>query len=187
MTASTSLVTGTDFITVSTKDIDAAVDFYGKVLGLPESKRWGSMPAVEFETGNVGLTQRLCDLLADAGSMAPILYASSIQAANDNSYGRSKAAAEQVLLDHAAATGTPVAVFRLPNVFGKWTRISYNSAVATFCHRIARGETIDIHDPAAPLRLPLGKEAVARIRTKLERQLADMESTMALTLSTAYP
>ena len=53
MTASTSLVTGTDFITVSTKDIDAAVDFYGKVLGLPESKRWGSMPAVEFETGNL--------------------------------------------------------------------------------------------------------------------------------------
>lgn len=53
MTASTSLVTGTDFITVSTRDIDAAVDFYGKVLGLPESKRWGNMPAVEFETGNL--------------------------------------------------------------------------------------------------------------------------------------
>ena len=53
MTASTTLVTGTDFITVSTKDIDAAVDFYGKVLGLSESKRWGSMPAVEFETGNL--------------------------------------------------------------------------------------------------------------------------------------
>ena len=53
MTASTSLVTGTDFITVSTRDIDAAVDFYGKVLGLPEGKRWGSMPAVEFETGNL--------------------------------------------------------------------------------------------------------------------------------------
>lgn len=107
----------------------------------------------EFETGNVGLTQRLCDLLAAAGSTAPILYASSIQAENDNPYGRSKAAAEQVLLDHAKATGTPVAVFRLTNVFGKWTRISYNSAVATFCHRIARGEAIDIHDPAAPLRL----------------------------------
>ena len=53
MTASTSLVTGTDFITVSTKDIDAAVDFYGTVLGLPEGKRWGNMPAVEFETGNL--------------------------------------------------------------------------------------------------------------------------------------
>jgi catechol 2,3-dioxygenase-like lactoylglutathione lyase family enzyme len=53
VTASTSLVTGTDFITVSTKDIDTAVDFYGDVLGLPESKRWGNMPAVEFETGNL--------------------------------------------------------------------------------------------------------------------------------------
>lgn len=107
----------------------------------------------EFETGNVGLTRRLCDLLTAAGNTAPILYSSSIQAANDNPYGRSKATTEQVLLDHAAATGTPVAVFRLPNVFGKWTRISYNSAVATFSHRIARGQAIEIHDPAAPLRL----------------------------------
>lgn len=107
----------------------------------------------EFEIGNVGLTRRLCDLLAAAGSTAPILYASSIQAADDHPYGRSKAAAEAVLLGHAAVTGTPVAIFRLPNVFGKWTRISYNSAVATFCHRAARGETIDIRAPAAPLRL----------------------------------
>ena len=53
MTTQTSLVTGVDFITVSTKDFDAAVDFYGKVLGLQESKRWGQMPAVEFETGNL--------------------------------------------------------------------------------------------------------------------------------------
>jgi predicted enzyme related to lactoylglutathione lyase len=53
MTTSTPLVTGTDFITVSTKDFDAAVEFYGNVLGLPESKRWGEMPAAEFETGNL--------------------------------------------------------------------------------------------------------------------------------------
>jgi catechol 2,3-dioxygenase-like lactoylglutathione lyase family enzyme len=53
MTTSTPLVTGTDFITVSTKDFDAAVEFYGNVLGLPESKRWGDMPAAEFETGNL--------------------------------------------------------------------------------------------------------------------------------------
>ncbi len=55
MTASTPLITGTDFITVATEDIDAAVAFYGGVLGLPESKRWGQMPAVEFETGNLTL------------------------------------------------------------------------------------------------------------------------------------
>jgi catechol 2,3-dioxygenase-like lactoylglutathione lyase family enzyme len=53
MTTSTSLVTGTDFITVGTQDFDAAVKFYGDVLGLPESKRWGQMPAAEFETGNL--------------------------------------------------------------------------------------------------------------------------------------
>jgi catechol 2,3-dioxygenase-like lactoylglutathione lyase family enzyme len=53
MTTQTSLVTGVDFITVATKDFDAAVDFYGTVLGLEESKRWGQMPAVEFETGNL--------------------------------------------------------------------------------------------------------------------------------------
>jgi len=53
MSSDTQLVTGTDFITVSTKDLDAAVEFYGGVLGLPESKRWGNMPAVEFETGNL--------------------------------------------------------------------------------------------------------------------------------------
>jgi catechol 2,3-dioxygenase-like lactoylglutathione lyase family enzyme len=55
MTTSTPLITGTDFITISTKDIDTAVDFYGGVLGLEESKRWGKMPAVEFETGNLTL------------------------------------------------------------------------------------------------------------------------------------
>src|SRR5918994_6319674 len=53
MTTSTSLITGTDFITVSTRDFDAAVEFYGTVLGLPLSKRWGQMPAAEFETGNL--------------------------------------------------------------------------------------------------------------------------------------
>jgi catechol 2,3-dioxygenase-like lactoylglutathione lyase family enzyme len=53
MTSSTPLITGTDFITLSTKDIDAAVEFYGGVLGLAELKRWGQMPAVEFETGNL--------------------------------------------------------------------------------------------------------------------------------------
>jgi catechol 2,3-dioxygenase-like lactoylglutathione lyase family enzyme len=53
MTTSTRLITGTDFITVSTRDFDAAIEFYGGVLGLPESKRWGQMPAVEFETGNL--------------------------------------------------------------------------------------------------------------------------------------
>ncbi len=108
---------------------------------------------VEFETGNARLTQKLCDLLAAAGNTARIIYSSSTQADRDQPYGRSKAMAEQALLAHSEATGAPVAIFRLPNVFGKWARPDYNSAVATFCHRIARGEAIEIHDPSVVLAL----------------------------------
>lgn len=107
----------------------------------------------DFERGNVGLTERLCALLAEAGNRAPIIYSSSIQADRDHPYGRSKAAAEAMLRAHAQATGAPVAIFRLPNVFGKWARPEYNSAVATFSHRIARGQAIEVHDRAAPIRL----------------------------------
>ncbi|UIJ44428.1 NAD-dependent epimerase/dehydratase family protein [Sphingomonas cannabina] len=107
----------------------------------------------EFETGNVGLTRQLCTMLAEAGNPAPIIYSSSIQADRDQPYGNSKVAAEAVLLTHGEASSAPIAIFRLPNVFGKWARPNYNSAVATFCHRVARGETIEIHDPSATLRL----------------------------------
>jgi UDP-2-acetamido-2,6-beta-L-arabino-hexul-4-ose reductase len=79
--------------------------------------------------------------------------ASSTRAADDSPYGASKRAAEDELLACADQTGSPVAIFRLPNIFGKWCRPNYNSAVATFCHNIARGLPISIHDPAAPLSL----------------------------------
>ncbi|QPQ54434.1 NAD-dependent epimerase/dehydratase family protein [Allosphingosinicella flava] len=107
----------------------------------------------EFAMGNVELTQRLCDLLARAGNRAPILYSSSIQAGHDHPYGQSKAAAEDAQLDYSSRMNSPVAIFRLPNVFGKWARPNYNSAVATFCHRVARDEPIEVHDAAAALQL----------------------------------
>jgi UDP-2-acetamido-2,6-beta-L-arabino-hexul-4-ose reductase len=80
-----------------------------------------------------------------------VIGASSQKAVEHTLYGRSKLAAEQVLLDLGDAA--TVSVWRLPNVFGKWARPEYNSAVTTFCHNLARGLPIDIHDPAAPLRL----------------------------------
>lgn len=107
----------------------------------------------EFVTGNTGFTKALCAALEGAGNKAPVVFTSSIHAVADNPYGASKRAAEDVLLDHSERTGTTVHVFRLPNTFGKWARPNYNSAVATFCHNIARGEPIAIHDPAARLRL----------------------------------
>lgn len=107
----------------------------------------------EFEQGNVGFTETLTSALAEAANRAPIVFTSSTQAERDNPYGRSKRAAEDALFAHAEATGAPVRVFRLPNVFGKWARPNYNSAVATFCHNIARGLPITVNDPDAALTL----------------------------------
>jgi len=107
----------------------------------------------EFHSGNVGLTETLVAELRAIGRQVPIVYTSSTQAALDNPYGASKSAAEQVLLDYQHTNGAPVYLFRLPNVFGKWCRPFYNSAVATFCHQIARNESISIHNPDVPLRL----------------------------------
>jgi len=107
----------------------------------------------DYAEGNTGTTERLCAILAATGRSQPVIYSSSTQAALDNAYGRSKRGAEEALLAHAEATGAPVHLFRLPNVFGKWSRPNYNSAVATFCHNIARGLPVTIHDPAAPLHL----------------------------------
>jgi UDP-2-acetamido-2,6-beta-L-arabino-hexul-4-ose reductase len=105
----------------------------------------------EFASGNAGLTQMLCESLR--GRATPVAFSSSTQAELDNPYGLSKRAAEQALLQHAQQNGAPVYLFRLTNVFGKWARPHYNSAVATFCHNIARQQPITVNDPASPLRL----------------------------------
>jgi UDP-2-acetamido-2,6-beta-L-arabino-hexul-4-ose reductase len=107
----------------------------------------------EFEEGNVGFTAMLCDELLALGRAAPIVFASSTQALLDNPYGRSKRAAEQAIERYAASAGAPTAILRLCNVFGKWARPNYNSAVATFCHNIARGLPIEISHREAPLKL----------------------------------
>jgi UDP-2-acetamido-2,6-beta-L-arabino-hexul-4-ose reductase len=103
--------------------------------------------AAEFQTGNVDLTARLCQLIQDADRPIPILFASSTQAELDNPYGVSKRQAEAVLADYARQSGARVCIFRLPNVFGKWCRPNYNSVVATFCHNIAHDLPISISDP----------------------------------------
>ncbi len=128
-----------------------AVDGAGFVFHLAGVNR--PQDPAEFDAGNTDFTGGLCDALTAAGCRSPIVYASSTQAVLDNAYGRSKKAAEDRLLQHAQATGTPVHLFRLPNVFGKWSLPHYNSAVATFCHQVARGLPVTVNDPAASLRL----------------------------------
>lgn len=106
-----------------------------------------------FHTGNVGLTEEIVAALNNLGRSVPIAYTSSIQAEVDNPYGVSKSAAENVLREYQNKTGVSVYIYRLPNVFGKWCRPNYNSAVATFCHNIANNLPITINDANAPLRL----------------------------------
>lgn len=119
----------------------------------------------EFETGNRGLTASLVDALKSSGNKAKVLISSSTQAELENDYGRSKLGAEQELERLNAENGNPVAIFRLTNVFGKWARPNYNSAVATFAYNIGRDEPIQINDPGRVMELVYIDDVV---RTLLE-------------------
>lgn len=111
------------------------------------------LDVAEFAEGNHHATEALIAAIEAGGRAIPIAFASTSRAAEGTPYGRSKKAAEDALLDYAGRTGAAVHLFRLTNVFGKWARPNYNSAVATFCHNIARGLPISVNDPAAPLLL----------------------------------
>lgn len=108
---------------------------------------------VDFYAGNVGLTESLCNAIRATKKLIPIVFTSSIQAELDNEYGKSKLAAENALLSLQKETGNPVYIYRLPNVFGKFARPNYNSAIATFCHNITRELPIKINDPSAVISL----------------------------------
>ena len=123
----------------------------------------------DFAAGNADFTLALCDALSASGRAIPVAYASSIQAERDNPYGLSKRQGEAHLTAYGERTGAPVALYRLANVFGKWSRPNYNSAVATFCHNIARGLPIRIDQPDAPMRLVYVDDVVTEIRRFLDQ------------------
>jgi len=126
----------------------------------------------EFNAGNAGLTRELVGHIARQGRAIPVVFASSAQAERDNPYGLSKRAAENALLAHRNATASPVYIYRLANVFGKWCRPNYNSVVATFCHNIARDFPITVHDPAASVSLVYIDDVVEEFTRVLERNQA---------------
>ena len=107
----------------------------------------------EFVAGNAELSQVLSDAVRNSGRRIRVILTSSTQACMDNPYGLSKRQAEQALQALAGENGVSIHVFRLPNVFGKWCKPNYNSAVATFCHNIARGIPIQINAPDAAVTL----------------------------------
>ena len=107
----------------------------------------------DFMRGNFGFASTLLATLKKHGNTCPVMISSSIQAALDNPYGESKRAGEQLLFDYAEETGAKVLVYRFPNLFGKWSRPNYNSAVATFCNNIANDLPITVNDPSVVMHL----------------------------------
>ncbi|MQR01321.1 UDP-2-acetamido-2,6-beta-L-arabino-hexul-4-ose reductase [Glaciimonas soli] len=134
----------------------AEADFIFHLAGInrPETE-------VEFKEGNADLTLALCNAVRASGRSVPIVYTSSIQAERDNLYGTSKRLAEVALRELTVATSVATYIYRLPNVFGKWCRPNYNSAVATFCHNIAHDLPIQINDPSAEIQLVYVDDVIA--------------------------
>jgi UDP-2-acetamido-2,6-beta-L-arabino-hexul-4-ose reductase len=136
----------TDFKLLDTYCKDA--DFVFHLAGVNRPKEQS-----EFMEGNFGFTSKLLDTLKKHNNTCSIMISSSIQAEFDNLYGASKKAGEDLLLRYSKETGSKVHIYRFPNVFGKWCRPNYNSAVATFCHNIAHDLPIQVNDANVPMTL----------------------------------
>ncbi|EJT5936558.1 NAD-dependent epimerase/dehydratase family protein [Clostridium perfringens] len=124
----------------------------------------------EFFKGNTGLTEEIIEILKENNKNTSILITSSIQADLDNAYGQSKKGAEEALIRYMADTKGNVFIFRLPNVFGKWCRPNYNSAIATFCHNISRGEEVWISDPSKEMTLVYIDDVVRNIKNVIDNE-----------------
>ena len=126
----------------------------------------------EFMAGNFGFTSVLLDTLKKHKNTCPVMLSSSIQATcigrYDSDYGRSKKAGEELVFAYGEETGAKVLVYRFPNLFGKWCRPNYNSAVATFCHNTANDLPITVNDPAVQLELLYIDDLVAEMLDALE-------------------
>lgn len=107
----------------------------------------------EYMDGNFGFTSTLLGTLRKHSNTCPVMISSSTQAALDNPYGQSKKAGEDLMFAYSAETGAKVMVYRFPNVFGKWCRPNYNSAVATFCHNIAHDMPVTVNDRSVMMTL----------------------------------
>lgn len=131
----------------------AATDFVFNLAGVNRPKT-----QEEFMQGNFGFASILLDTLKKHGNNCPVMISSSIQATlagrfGTSEYGKSKKAGEELMFQYGEETGSKVLVYRFPNLFGKWCRPNYNSAVATFCHNIANDLPIQVNDPSVELEL----------------------------------
>lgn len=122
----------------------------------------------EFMDGNYGFTATLLKTLKKHNNNCPVMISSSTQAKLDNPYGRSKRAGEDLLFNYSKETGAKVLVYRFPNVFGKWSRPNYNSAIATFCHNISHDLPVRVNDPGIVMNLVYIDDLVNELIKALE-------------------
>ncbi|OUN19912.1 capsular biosynthesis protein [Flavonifractor sp. An82] len=145
----------------------AACDFVFNLAGVnrPQNNE-------EFMAGNFGFASTLLDTLKKHGNTSPVMLSSSIQATligrYDSDYGRSKKAGEELFFNYAKETGAKVLVYRFPNLFGKWCRPNYNSAVATFCNNMANDLPITVNDRSTELELLYIDDLVTEMLDALE-------------------
>lgn len=139
------------------------VDFIIHLAGVNRPKE-----TKEFYEGNSGLTEKIVRLLKENNKNTPILITSSIQAALNNDYGKSKRQSEEVLIKYSDECNAKVYIFRLPNLFGKWCKPNYNSAVATFCYNIAHDLDVWVKDPTIELHLVYIDDLVEAIIDSIE-------------------
>ena len=146
----------------------AKADFVFNLAGVNRPKN-----QEEFMQGNFGFASTLLDTLKAHGNKCPVMLASSIQATligryAQSDYGKSKLAGEELFFDYSRQTGAPVLVYRFPNLFGKWCRPNYNSAVATFCNNIANDLPIQVNDRSTELELLYIDDLVEEMLDALE-------------------
>ena len=149
-------------------DYCAKADFVFNLAGINRPKN-----QAEFMAGNFGFASDLLDTLKKHQNHCPVMLSSSIQATligryGQSDYGKSKLAGEKLFFSYSRETGAPVLVYRFPNLFGKWCRPNYNSAVATFCYNIARGLPIQVNDPSTELELLYIDDLVEEMLDALE-------------------
>jgi UDP-2-acetamido-2,6-beta-L-arabino-hexul-4-ose reductase len=141
----------------------AKADFVFNLAGVNRPKE-----QEEFMSGNFGFASTLLDTLKKHNNTCPVMLSSSTQAALGNPYGQSKKAGEDLFFQYAKETGAQVLVYRFPNVFGKWCRPNYNSAVATFCYNIAHDLPIIINDRSVVMNLVYIDDVVMELIHALE-------------------
>lgn len=145
----------------------AAADFVFNLAGINRPK-----DPSEFMEGNLGFGETLLALLEHHGNKCPVMLSSSVQATLEgryagSPYGESKLAGEELLFGYAERTGAQALVYRFPNLYGKWCRPRYNSAVATFCDAIANGREFQVSDPSVELELLYIDDLVAAMLDSL--------------------